>query len=172
MKKNYNPIKPVGGIPLCRNRWKNLIRPLFAALTILLISPSHGFAQQGGRMTVNQSGVPLASVLKTLEDNHGYTFAYRTDDVAAVGSVTVRVNNGTIQNVMDAALQGTGLSYTVQGTRVTITRAQQNAQTDGTLFNLRGKVVDAATGQPISNAAIQIIGQPHGGYANHQRPRG
>jgi TonB-dependent starch-binding outer membrane protein SusC len=112
--------------------------------------------------TISVDNVPLKKVMKEIERNREYYFAYRTEFLQHHERVTVHVTNGTIDDVMKQALKGLGLNYLIVGNMITVRPDTSYARTfKQELLTITGKVVNEA-GEPVQNVSISESGSHAG----------
>jgi TonB-linked SusC/RagA family outer membrane protein len=113
---------------------------------------------QSKKITISVDNVPLRKVIKLIE-RYEYFFAYRTEFLLHANRVSVHVKDGTIEEVMEQALKGTGLNYLIVGNMITVRpdsttpRIRQPEQ----LFTIDGYITNEA-GEPLARASVQQNG--------------
>lgn len=97
--------------------------------------------------------VTLVQFFRQVESLSGYLFNYKDQDVSGV-RVHVRAADATIREVMNRALAGTPLDYTVKGRHIIVSRAETPPA--GTPKESAGKV--AVTGRVTDEKGGPIVG--------------
>jgi len=111
--------------------------------------------------------VPLKKVIKQVERDGKFYFAYRTDLLKATERVSVHVQDGTVEEVLEQALQGLGLRYMIVGNIITVgidssaSRFQKPAQ-----WTIEGIVINEA-GEPLAKVTVQESGTQTGTTSNN-----
>jgi len=132
---------------------------------------------QTSKFTISFERITLAEFFDEIEKQSEYLFIYKDIDVDGV-KINLNIKNATITELLDAALEKTGLSYTIDGRHFSIFRldAEQkdlkNAASDPkiqnypkyqniTKKNITGNVTDEQ-GNPIIGANIKENGTTNG----------
>lgn len=101
---------------------------ILIALTFSLVSHS-----QPRNIRVDANGESLQAVLKGISAQSEYKFAFNSRSVDTSVKITANVESASISEIMDAVLEGTGITYTVVGKQVALQAAEpQPAPTGGT----------------------------------------
>ena len=122
------------------------------------------------RLTLNLKNVKLQKVINAIESQTDYLFVIN-DKVDVNKKVTVNIKNGTVGEVLKAALAGTGINYDLEGTHIILstgklgsTSADTKVQ-DATRRTITGEVLDES-GDPIIGATVKVAGVPDGTMTN------
>lgn len=115
--------------------------------------------EKGQTVTRNFSGTALKSVLEEIESQTRYHFIYEVADINSAPKVTANFKGSGIDAVMRKVLPD-GLTYSVNGTMVTIRKDTRNAGASQTgkspaHFTVKGTVVDSE-GLPVPGAAVMV----------------
>jgi len=119
------------------------------------------------QFTISVDNVPLKKVIKQVERGGKYYFAYRTDLLQATERVSVHVRDGTVEEVLEQALQGLGLRYMIVGNIITVgidssaAKYQKPKQ-----WIIEGIVINDA-GEPLSKVTVQESGSQKGTTSNN-----
>jgi TonB-dependent starch-binding outer membrane protein SusC len=117
--------------------------------------------------TISVDNVPLKKVIKQVERDGKFLFAYRTDLLQGSQRVSVHVQDGTIEDVLEQALQGLGLRYMIVGNMITVgidssaDRFQKPKQ-----WTIEGIVINEA-GEPLGKVTVQESGTQTGTTSNN-----
>lgn len=129
---------------------------------IMQVSAS-GFAQ---KINLNKSNAPLEDVLKDLRKQSGYNFVVAGELLDRANSVTISVKDVEFERVLDQIFEKLPISYEINNNTVTLKARPKSFLehiTDQLLaIDLSGKVVDAATGNPLSGATVIVKGKKQG----------
>ncbi|HBX44762.1 MAG TPA: SusC/RagA family protein [Porphyromonadaceae bacterium] len=144
-------------------------RRIGALCTLLLLSFSLSSAQ---RVSLNANQQQLKTVLESISEQTGYSLAYSKEVVNLNESVTIRVNQADLTNVLDELLSPRNLGYEIKDNKIYIlyeapkrasTRRalsiEQNQQPVGQ--QISGVVRDEA-GEPVIGANITVPGTSNG----------
>lgn len=109
-------------------------------------------------ISIDVSGEPLEQVFSTLREQYGFHFIYTSSTLAGLPAVSIQVQTASIQHVLDRLLENLPITYTVRNKTVVISR-RQNSDSSASLVPVRGRVFDALTTQPVTDATIQLVGR-------------
>ena len=132
---------------------KNGVWALCLALTVL-VSPL--FAQELKPITLEVNDAPIASVIKQIEQQSGYTFFYNTKDVESVRNVSLNLRDSDLRSALNQLFRGTGITWSIDEKHVILKGAEVRPQT-AQVDRLSGKIVDK-NGMPIIGATIIVAG--------------
>lgn len=131
------------------------------ALFCMLMSVNSVFAVnnylQNTVLTVNKSKVLLVDLFSHIEQKSEFLFFYADADVKNV-RISIDAENKKIDEILDAVLKGTDLSYSINGRNVNIIRNAISRQNGG---KITGVVVDLS-GEPIIGASVLVKGTGNG----------
>ncbi|WP_261387344.1 TonB-dependent receptor [Chitinophaga pinensis] len=122
---------------------------LLTLVTCMQVSASV-FSQN--KFTLNLEDVKLAKLLKIIEKQSDYRFVYSNDMIAADTKVTVSVTDKTVEQVLAAALNSTGLTFRVMSDKLVGIAPKSEVIAD---INVRGRVTDPA-GTPLVGVSVRI----------------
>ena len=133
----------------------SFLRTLLSAVLLLLLvfMPSPASAQEN-RVSVQADGETLQNVLSSIERQTNYLFVYN-DKIDLTQRVTVHFEATGIETALQKVFAGTGISYRISGSNITLTKAAQRPAVQDSPVKVRGTVRDAA-GEPIPGASILI----------------
>lgn len=118
---------------------------LFAALFQAIAGVSYA---QSAKVSIEAQKLTLTDLFSRIEKQSEYLFFYVDADVRNI-RVEIRAHNEDIDRVLSQALQGTSLTYTIDGRNISITRKalsgpQQILHITGTVRDARGEVIPGA----------------------------
>lgn len=137
--------------------------------TVLLFLAVMQVSARGLSQKISLAGknMSLEKVFAVIEQQSGYSFVYKYNDLQQARPVDVNLKNASIQQVLDACLKGQHLSYTIEQNIIAIKKDDNNAaatqvfqapppfvQISGTVKNERG--------EPIANASVLVKGTSRG----------
>ncbi len=84
--------------------------------TIFLLATALQISAKGLSQKISVSGkkLPLEKVFSSIEEQSGYSFLYKYNDLLGTRPVDLHMKNATIQEVLDACLKDQHLSYTIE----------------------------------------------------------
>ncbi len=133
-------------------------------LTIACMQVSAGAVSQ--KLTLRMKGVPMETVLKALKKNSGYQFIYNNELLKTAKPVTIDIENGTLEQILDAAFKDQPLTYSLlDGAIVVKPRALPPAASPvpdlTTWQEVKGKVSDEG-GEGLPGVNIMVKGSQRG----------
>ena len=130
-------------------------------MAALLQVSAKGYSQ---KLSLQENNISLQQLFEKIRAQTGYKFFYADEILANTRKVDVKVVDGSIEQVLDAALKSQQLTYTISE-RTVIIRKKQEAPAEATLtpppIEIRGKVVNAQ-GEPLENVSVLIAGTKTG----------
>lgn len=129
-------------------------KQIFSLAIVLLLFPVLMFAaphQSGKRVTLNLESVTVKEFFDALRKQTGLSFVYNTDQTKSLKPITIRVQNESVDKVLQTVLDGTGLAYSMERDIVTISKAQP----EGEKRTLSGIITDEE-GLPLPGVNITI----------------
>ena len=113
-------------------------------------------------VTVKAKDASLSDILWEIHKQTDFTFVYSTDDIGRVVLPSLDLREVTLQKALEACLDSSGLTYTVNGEVITIKPAPSSAKPEGEPVKqdkkyYTGSVVDDA-GIPVAGANILVKG--------------
>ena len=146
----------------CIQQIKCLFTLLFGVC--LLLGSTRSYAQTN-RVSIRQENVPMERVMNEIEKQTGYLFL-SNNDVDIQRPVSVRLDNGTLNEALDQMLKGSGVTYKVDNKYIslTLTPAQSNDPTTvkGIVSDAHGPVIGATV--TIKNGTTGTTTSADGGF--------
>ena len=136
-----------------RNYLKSLIIFILTCLPLLGAS-----AQQ--KVTVNVVNASLKQVFSTIENQTSYRFSYKSDIIDHRKDITIRKSGVPVTAVLDAALKGRNLKYSVVSQK-SIVVSEKHANVAAPQQNNKRKmqgVVKDDNGEPVIGATVSVVG--------------
>ncbi|HEY8783875.1 MAG TPA: SusC/RagA family TonB-linked outer membrane protein [Mucilaginibacter sp.] len=156
MKKNANRINQL--------RWNRFLKVILMLkfILILIIVTSYGAFSKGYgqiKINVNFENVSLKKALKEIEKKSDYHFLYN-DDVLIKNDLpaSLNVKNASLDEVMDALLNKTNLSYRLSANNL-VTLFEKGGVISS--VSITGKVTDE-NGQPMPGVSVLLKGTSFG----------
>ena len=141
---------------------------------IILLMACLQVSAKGTAQLITYSGtdVPLKTIFSEIKRQSGFVVFCNYQILQSAKKVTIHVKDASVEEVLNAALKGQDLSFSIEDKTVVIT--QKTTSPKKTVSNdvasvpparITGKVVDA-DGRPLSGANIQIKGTNTGVVAD------
>ena len=120
-------------------------------------------AKVNSQITLRVNNVPLKEVFNQIHEQSGFDIFYNGELLRDAGTVTMDVNNVTLQQALDASLKGKQLSYRITEQTVVISAIQPPVLTGGTPHSLLiatpiTGIVRGADGKPLEGVNVIIKG--------------
>ena len=136
-----------------RNYLKSLMIFILTCLPLLGVS-----VQQ--KVTVNVVNASLKQVFSTIENQTPYRFSYKSDIIDHRKDITIRKSGVPVTAVLDAALKGRNLKYSVVSQK-SIVVSEKHAKVAAPQQNNKHKmqgVVKDDNGEPVIGATVSVVG--------------
>jgi len=165
-----------GRIPV-RRGWRKigLVMKLTTIIYfICLMQVSATVYSQATKFTFSMKNEQVVDVLRKIEDNSKFRFFYQNEQVNVNRRVTIKVNNATVEQILDEIFAGEGIGYKVMHDFLILLSPKEMLQREMAEMNsayslqqksVSGKVTDAE-GQPLPGVSIVIKGTTQGTVTN------
>ena len=132
---------------------KPIVRQL--CLTVLALTCSLFLHAQNVQVSLDVKDARLKDVIESVEGQTRYLFA-ADDEVDMNQRITIRVQDASLQSVLDQLASRAGLEYTINGSNILLSRKQDVQKKNRTVT---GRITDDA-GEPLVGAGVFVEGQP------------
>lgn len=130
-------------------------------LVACLTASANGFSQ----ITLSEKNAPLQQVLKKIERQSGYEFLCPLDLLQKAGTVSVNLQNATLEDAVKKVLDGKSLTYTISDRTIIIREKPATIPDNANIeefiapppINISGRITDS-TGQPLENVNVFVRG--------------
>lgn len=135
---------------------------IFSFCFVMAVSAA-GYSQNT-RLNVAMQNMTLRQVFEYVEQNSQFIFLYKNEDVNVDRKVNLNLQNATIDEILEKALEGQNVTYRILDRQVILTRqgvspiAGANAQV---AREVRGRVT-GEDGQPVPGVSVVISGTTAG----------
>lgn len=157
-----------------KRRWltKLLFVMNFTAIFILVLSLAATAAGHGQNISLNLKNAPLEKLFTEVQKQSTYSFVYFKNDLRKAKTIDVKVENGTIAEILEAAFKAQPLTYTIVEHSIIIKKKPaehlSTPQASPSLSNppitIRGRIVNEK-GEPVI-ASIVVKGTNRGVTSN------
>ena len=123
------------------------------------------------QITLSLKNVPVEKVFYEIERQAGYGFLYTRAMLSDLPSVTIKVKNAPVKEVLNQCFRGQPMEYSIESNmivvkRKTIAKPSPIASPDPVPpVEIRGRVLNAS-GEPIQNVSVSIVGSQTGTATN------
>ena len=115
----------------------------------------------GQQVTIVGKDIPLKQVFRDIRKQTGYNFIYTNKVIKEASPVTMNARNMDMREVLDKAMAGQPLTYTIQDKIIIIGQKPETILMGEQSFpqkEIGGIVTDSATGKPLVGVTIQVKG--------------
>jgi TonB-linked SusC/RagA family outer membrane protein len=139
---------------------RNTLILLFIGVFQLYASDSYS---QSTRLNLDLKNTTVAVVLEDIENSSEFYFLYNAKLIDVNREISIKTDNEKISDILTTMFAGTGVTYKVFDRQIILTPGELTIDTE-TLqqFTVKGKVTDAATGEPMVGVNIVIKGTSTG----------
>lgn len=109
----------------------------------------------GQQITLSKKNVALESILREIRKQSGYDFFYDGKILPKKDNITLQIHQASIEQALNAALRGQGLTYQIEGKIVSIRAISNSAHNAVERINVSGIVLDEY-GKPLVGAKIYV----------------
>jgi TonB-linked SusC/RagA family outer membrane protein len=133
--------------------------------TIFLLATALQISAKGISQKISISGnqLPLEKVFASIEEQSGYSFIYKYNDLQQTRPVNLHLKNADIRTVLDACLKEQHLVYTIEKNIIAIKAAPDVTNTSTTDANEAPAAVITGTvkndkGEPLAGVTVLVKG--------------
>lgn len=108
--------------------------------------------------------VPVDRIFSAIEEQTGYFFFYKQQDIERIGPLSVSVKNMPVQELLSICLRNQPLAFVISDNTIIISHTGPRGFSilAPPRVTVRGKVVDDMTGMPVIAASIAVKGSKAG----------
>lgn len=164
MKKNlnyYGLFKPYGN-------WRKLLLIMRLTLFLLFCGVLNLFAEpsysQNTRLSLNMTNATIENILNRIEDESEFYFLFNHDLIDVERRTDIVVANATIKDILEEIFTDE-INILVSDRQIVLTpipASNFKEQFDEQQQTVRGKVIDASTGEPMPGVNIVVKGTTSG----------
>ncbi len=130
-------------------------------LTGLLAISAESYSQ-AQRLNLNMKDAQIVDVFSALEQQSGFYFFYKNDELNVNEKVDAQFQDATIDHILSRLLQGKGLSYKIVDRYIVISPdAEKIVNKQQGVKKIQGKITDSS-GAPLPGLTVQIKGTAQG----------
>ena len=149
------------GLPVRHSQILNILRIMKITAILLtafcLHAGANGFSQT---VTITAKNAPLERIFSEIQQQTGYGFIYRWENMQNAKRVTIEVNKAPLKDVLELCFKGQPLTYNVvDGTVIVSLRAggENEEERQQALIDVKGRVVND-NNEPVAGASIAVKG--------------
>lgn len=139
-------------------QWSKILlsMKLFFILLLGSLMSAHAVGySQTSKLSLKMSNVSLKQIFKELENKSDYYFFFNEEEMLSKHRVSINLKETTINQILDKALNSTGMNYEVIDRYVVVRKAKESDQKKVT--KITGTVKDK-NGEPIPGVSVMIKG--------------
>ncbi|MBC8602390.1 TonB-dependent receptor [Parabacteroides acidifaciens] len=125
--------------------------PLFASHDLL----------QDPRITLHLKNVSLKQVFNEIENQSGYSFLLRNNDVDVEQNVSINVENRSIKDILDILFENKDVTYDVKERRISVYRSTDSSLQSKKIRRISGIVKDSHN-EPVAGASVSVLQTTNG----------
>lgn len=127
-------------------------------LCSVVVLQSAAFPTLGQTINISEKNTSISAIFRQIRQQSGYDFLYNKNLIKDV-KVTVKLNNASINQALEASLKGLGLTYKINDKIIFLERHQESAAKQDSM--IYGLVIDQATnvrmpGVTITNVSTKV----------------
>ncbi|SNR30556.1 SusC/RagA family TonB-linked outer membrane protein [Flavobacterium sp. ov086] len=164
MKKVLNKIR--FDKPFLKFDLKMKLTTLFLLTTLTVMQAGVSYSQKA-KMSFNASDMTVGKIIEKIEYTTDYRFVYNVRSVDLDRKIDVRLNDVSIETILNAIFNNTGTDFKISGTHIILTPKKAPVEKPVVLqkvvedFIVKGKVTDEK-GVPLVGAAVSDNGSGRG----------
>ncbi|HKG07209.1 MAG TPA: SusC/RagA family TonB-linked outer membrane protein, partial [Pedobacter sp.] len=132
-------------------------------ITAILQVSATGFAQ---KISLREKNTPLVKVLEQIRSQSGYDFMFSNSTMQGARKVTINVRNQELKDVLKMIFEDQPLEYEINANTVILSKKEasllENIIARFQAIDVRGRVVDSETDQPLVGATVSVKGKNRG----------
>lgn len=140
---------------MCR---KTVLLGLCLFLSVLSV-----YAQQAPKVTIHLKSATVAAVFERITNQTGYVFFYDDKLIDKKEQISIDADNENLDEVLKRTFASKQVDFLFVNKTIAI---RKKSVSKPPAFMLQGKVIDAATGEPLPGAGIRIKNEPGGVITN------
>ncbi len=147
---------------------RQILRIMKLSAFLLLIACLQVSAKGYAQISISENNTPLEKIFKVIERQSGYVFFYDYAWLKQAKSVSIKAKNASLTEVLDICFKDQPLTYSIVGKTVVIKQKDETKNEKPDIeqlvvsFPVSGNVTDAATGNPLSGASVNLKGTSTG----------
>ena len=131
-------------------------------MVILALSANTLWASVSAQNVRMDLFVEQKSLMDLIKQKSGYSFIYSAGDVEQVGKISMGVKNKTIREILDLALQGTNLFYSIEDDLIILKKTNVLAQQQQKTRVVTGVVLGTAVTDTLPGVTVMVKGTSKG----------
>lgn len=138
---------------LCKGRRRSLALKFGNLLITGVLLSMITLAQQPAKLDIVLHQAPLGTLISQIESQTSYVVNIVKEEVDLSANISVDIKQGSIQEVLNAALKGTNYNYRIEEDVIIINRKPLPQVSNG---KVTGQVLDGKDNAPVIGASVSI----------------
>jgi TonB-dependent starch-binding outer membrane protein SusC len=163
MKKNRTSLYRESFIPI--RKYLRIMKLTFTLLLLGLMSFASVTYSQATKLTFESKNATMESVFKQIESLSEFKFAYNSTKLDVEKKISIKVDNQTIDAILDKILGSADFEYKVVDRYIIITdensKTSTNLETEQQAKKVTGKVIDSS-GSSLPGVSVVVKGTTNG----------
>ncbi|WP_254070999.1 SusC/RagA family TonB-linked outer membrane protein [Pedobacter sp. L105] len=119
------------------------------------------------KVSLSEKNTPIAKIFKKITQQTGYGFFVAGSMIQGAKPVNITVKNADLNDVLKQIFEGQPLDFTIEDKSIAVFPKQKTVFEKISNFlaipiDVKGRVTDSATGEPLSGATVMIKGMSQG----------
>ncbi|MDX9882502.1 MAG: TonB-dependent receptor [Prolixibacteraceae bacterium] len=146
-----------------RKKMFRIMRITFILVCCMVFYASASSYSQNTKLSLNTKNSTIVELIRDIESQSKFIFLYQAEDLNLSKRINADFKDATIQEILDVAFKGEGISYEIFDRQILLSK--EGASAPGNAMqqarNVSGAVTDK-TGQPIPGVSVIVKGTTNG----------
>ncbi len=130
--------------------------------SILLATDSEGQRLNETYVEIENNRATVRSLFSELQNKTDFNFLYNEDEIMNLEGVIISVHSGTMKEILSEISNQTGLTFKQVNNNIAVKMRKKVHSVSQPVRKITGRVLDAASGEPLIGASIQVKDLPVG----------
>ena len=139
---------------------------IFLILSVFYFGQLFG-QRDNPKITFNFQRAPFFKVIENIRQQIPYEFVFNSEDVRSLNNITLSLKEVTLQQALDALLEGSGMEYVIEQKTVVIKKKVNSPSEKSKSILLKGFVTDRQK-HPLPGVTVKLIDMMLGTSTNHK----
>ena len=139
---------------------------IFLILSVFYFGQLFG-QRDNPKITFNFQRAPFFKVIENIRQQIPYEFVFNSEDVRSLNNITLSLKEVTLQQALDALLEGSGMEYVIEQKTVVIKKKVNSPSEKSKSILLKGFVTDRQK-HPLPGVTVKLIDIMLGTSTNHK----
>ena len=139
---------------------------IFLILSVFYFGQLFG-QRDNPKITFNFQRAPFFKVIENIRQQIPYEFVFNSEDVRSLNNITLSLKEVTLQQALDALLEGSGMEYVIEQKTVVIKKKVNSPSEKSKSILLKGFVTDRQK-HPLPGVTVKLADMMLGTSTNHK----